>query len=197
MIGVGLALLWGGQAAPAIAPPVQSAVQEALPPKSPDARTQAIRAHLERFAKQTDLTSAELDRLAQVVANESERHGVAPELVLAVMHVESRFRTFAVSEKNAMGLMQIMPSTGRWLAPQLGIEWDGPHTLFDPDVNVRLGVAYLRQLTDRYHGDLEAALAAYNWGPGHIDRRLARGAPLPEEYPRLVFTALDRTTRRS
>jgi soluble lytic murein transglycosylase len=104
------------------------------------------------------------------------------------MYVESRFNNFAVSPVGAMGLMQILPSTGEELAGRYGIPWHGPQTLFDPVVNVRLGSAYLRELSNRY-GELSTALAAYNWGPGRIDRRLRRGHRLPTEYPRLVFEA--------
>ena len=62
-------------------------------------------------------------------------------------------------------------------------------TLFDPFVNVRLGTAYLAELAARYDGDMATALAAYNWGPGHIDWRLQRGRALPTEYPQLVLDA--------
>ena len=84
--------------------------------------------------------------------------------------------------------MQILPSTGEELAGELGVTWLGPQTLFDPFVNVRLGVAYLKELTERY-GNTSSALAAYNWGPGHIDRRIRRGVPLPKAYPALVMEA--------
>ena len=57
----------------------------------------------------------------------------------------------------------------------------GPNTLLDPIVNIKLGVAYLRTLTNGYD-DMSTALAAYNWGPGRIDRRLRRGEELPTEY---------------
>jgi soluble lytic murein transglycosylase len=113
------------------------------------------------------------------------------------MHVESRYDCFAVSEKNAMGLMQILPTTGEWLAAQIGVPWQGPQTLFDPIVNVRLGVAYLSRLLNRYDGDLAAALAAYNWGPGHIDGRLRDGAPLPAAYADLVLRAYGRHSTSS
>ena len=106
-----------------------------------------------------------------------------------VIHIESHYDAFAVSNKDALGLMQLLPSTGEWLAPKVGVEWLGAHTLFDPIANVRLGVAYLRQLIDRYDGSIATALAAYNWGPGHIDGRLRRGVPLPTIYARLVLGA--------
>jgi soluble lytic murein transglycosylase-like protein len=203
MIGLASAALWSGQAAPAPASepaPVTVAAKPVEPaPKPPPERVrklQTVRRHLGRFAARTGLTHLELDALADVVVDEADRHKLAPELVLAVMHVESGYRNYAVSEKDAMGLMQILPSTGEWLAPRVGVQWNGPQTLFDPIANVRLGIAYLRQLWDRYD-DLSAALAAYNWGPGRIDQRIASGVPLPAEYPRLVYNALARHTRRS
>ena len=76
--------------------------------------------------------------------------------------------------------------------PDLG---HGPReidALFDPILNLKLGTAYLRQLLNHYHGNVETALAAYNWGPGHIDRRSARGVSLPRLYPQLVRDALER-----
>ena len=157
-------------------------------PAEPDAVLDAVREHLFENQRRTGLTRGELADLARTVVDEARRHGMDPALVLAVMHVESRYNTFAVSSKDAMGLMQIVPSTGAELAERLGIRWEGPHTLFDPTVNVRIGVAYLKELHDRY-GNLSTALAAYNWGPGRIDRRLSRGAPLPTIYARLVLDA--------
>ena len=105
-----------------------------------------------------------------------------------MIHVESRYDAFIVSDAGAIGLMQILPATGEELALRLGIPWEGARTLFDPVANVRLGIAYLKELSDRY-GNTNIALAAYNWGPGHIDRRLRRGTPLPRVYPRLVSDA--------
>jgi soluble lytic murein transglycosylase len=137
----------------------------------------------------TGLTPGEVDAVARTVVGEADRHALEPSLVLAVMHVESRYYNFAVSPVGAMGLMQVMPGTGEELAGRLGIRWVGPQTLFEPTVNIRLGVAYLRELSDRY-GSLSTALAAYNWGPGRIDRRLRLGTAMPEQYPSLVLEAL-------
>ena len=110
--------------------------------------------------------------------------------MLAVIHIESRGNVFALSPAGAMGIMQIMPATGEQLAWELEIPWTGPQTLFEPIVNIQMGVAYLKQLEDRF-GDLSIALAAYNWGPGAIDRRIRRGATLPARYPGMVLTAYD------
>jgi len=93
-------------------------------------------------------------------------HGLAPELVLAVVTVESGFRPEAVSPKGAQGLMQLMPAT----AAALGVE-----DAFDPAANLKGGVRHLRDLLVRYEGDLPRALAAYNAGEGAVERH--RGIP--------------------
>jgi len=142
----------------------------------------------------TGLSPSETQSIARAVVAESARQGVDPRLVLAVMHVESRFDPFAVSPVGAMGIMQIMPNTGRDLARRLGVPWQGARTLFDPVVNVRMGVAYLRWLQRRYD-DLPTALAAYNWGPGEIDGRLRAGDPVPRGYAQLVLNAHSRRMR--
>jgi soluble lytic murein transglycosylase-like protein len=166
---------------------------EAGPPSGTAARPAPLDAEVAEVAsylatKNTGLSRRETDVLASAIFEESRRHDLDPHLVLAVMHVESRFNAFALSPVGAMGLMQVMPATGEELAADLGIAWHGPQTLFDPMLNLRMGVAYLKQLESRY-GNIATALAAYNWGPGHIDRRLRRGRELPTEYSRLVLDA--------
>jgi len=134
----------------------------------------------------TNLTSAEVARVVEAIRRESLRFGLTPALVLAVIEVESRFDAFAVSGVGAMGLMQILPSTGEALAARLGIVWQGPRTLFDPAVNVTLGIAYLAEMRDRFE-HWPTALAAYNWGPSAIGRRLSAGAPIPDGYAQRVL----------
>ncbi len=138
----------------------------------------------------TGLTESEIEEVAAAVVRESLRYGFDPNLVLALIHIESRGDVFALSSAGAMGLMQIMPATGEELAADFEILWTGPQMLFHPVLNVQMGIAYLRQLESRY-GNLATALAAYNWGPGRIDARIRRGSALPARYSRLVLAAYD------
>ena len=112
--------------------------------------------------------AAAYDRLIETHA---ATYAVPPHLVRAVVQVESGFNTRAVSSKGAMGLMQLMPST----AIEMGVR-----DPFDPDENIRGGVAYLRQLLNRYAGDQKLALAAYNAGPEAVDRYGYRVPPFRE-----------------
>ena len=172
--------------APSASPPARSEDQR-------DEDALAVAQILERFSvRHTALPERERRRLARVIVEEARTRDLAPDLVMAVIEVESAGYHLAESHVGALGLMQLLPPTGKELAERLGIGWKGPETLFDPVVNVRLGTAYLRELADRYDGDVNTALAAYNWGPGRIDRRLARGASVPRLYVEQVRRAADR-----
>jgi soluble lytic murein transglycosylase-like protein len=106
-----------------------------------------------------------------LIVQHSQRIGVRPSLVRAVVQVESGFNPAAYSPKGAMGLMQLMPATAR----QFGVR-----NAFNPEENVRAGTTYLRQLLDRYGDNEELALAAYNAGPGAVDKHGLRIPPYRE-----------------
>jgi soluble lytic murein transglycosylase-like protein len=116
--------------------------------------TEGVRAT--RFA-----SASRLEPFEELIAEHAQKQGVRPDLVRAVMQVESAFNPRAVSPKGAIGLMQLMPATAR----QYGVA-----NPFDPAENVGAGVAYLRALLDRYQNDETLALAAYNAGPTAVDR---------------------------
>lgn len=97
--------------------------------------------------------------------------GIRADLVRAVIQVESAFNPRALSPKGAMGLMQLMPAT----AAQFGVL-----DPFNPAENIRAGVGYLRQLLDRYDHNEPLALAAYNAGPGAVDKYGSRVPPFRE-----------------
>ena len=87
-------------------------------------------------------------------------------LVYSVIKVESDFNHKAVSKSGAVGLMQIMPSTGKWIAKELQVEFDN-ETLFIPENNIRFGCFYLKYLFDKF-GDLNAVACAYNAGESKV-----------------------------
>ena len=127
--------------------------------------------------------------LAGIIAREAARHDIRPELVRAVILVESAFNPRARSPKGAMGLMQLMPAT----AADLNVA-----NPYDPAQNVRGGVAYLRQLLDRYDGNEELALAAYNAGPEAVARHGNQVPPFREtrDYLERVRASTTVTDRR-
>lgn len=97
----------------------------------------------------------------QIVAEASATHGVDSDFIRSVIKQESAGNANAVSRTGARGLMQLMPAT----ASQLGVQ-----DSFSPEQNVHGGAQYLRELLERYNGDAIKALAAYNAGPGAVDR---------------------------
>jgi len=101
------------------------------------------------------------DGVEKIVREAADRHRMDPALVRAVIQTESNWNPKAYSHKGAGGLMQLIPTTAQRF---------GAYDLFDPQQNVDAGVKYLRTLLERYNGNLEMALAAYNAGEGAVDR---------------------------
>lgn len=110
----------------------------------------------------------------EMVEKYSEMYGLDPLLVMSVIRVESMFRPDAVSPKNAVGLMQIMPGTGKWAADKLKLEGYSDNKLFDPDTNIHIGCWYLAMLHKEF-GNTDVALAAYNAGSGNVSQWLSDG----------------------
>ena len=121
---------------------------------------------LERQPSSTVTTyPVEYSDLIRTYAAEND---LEPAYVAAVVLAESSYRADAVSSVNAQGLMQILPSTGEWLAGKFG-ETYAEGCLFDPDTNLRYGCWYLGWLMDRYDGDMSCASSAYHQGQGTVD----------------------------
>ncbi|XXM73871.1 lytic transglycosylase domain-containing protein [Lysinibacillus sphaericus] len=108
--------------------------------------------------KKDDKTPTAID---DIITKAADKFQLPKKLIQAVIQQESGFNPDAVSPAGASGLMQLMPSTARGL---------GVTNIFDPGENVFAGTKYLRQMLDKYNGDINLALAAYNAGPGNVDK---------------------------
>ena len=120
------------------------------------------------------------DHLDQIVQEAAERHNLDPALVKAVISTESGWNPSAISRKGAVGLMQLIPETA---------ERFGVGNAFDPAQNVEGGTTYLKELLDRYNGDLTKSLAAYNAGEHAVDQ--SGGIPAYPETQRYVQKVTD------
>jgi len=98
----------------------------------------------------------------------SSEFGVDPYLVASVIKVESGFSSDVISNKGAVGLMQLMPETAAWAAEKMGIRDFELKKLQDPDLNIKMGTWYLSTLLREFDGDLTLTLAAYNGGKGNV-----------------------------
>lgn len=127
-----------------------------------------------------------------IIAQNSEEYSLDPYLVSALICAESRFKADAVSPKGAVGLMQIMPDTGEWVAGKIGMEGYSRDVLSDPVVNIKLGCWYLNYLNERFSGDIDKVLAGYNAGPSKVTEWAGDGQltdipyPETEKYLRIV-----------
>ncbi len=120
-------------------------------------------------------------QLASTIYDHARNEGVDPKLAYGLVKTESDFQHTAVSNVGARGLTQLMPHTASWLQPGTR-----PADLFNPEVSLRVGFRYLRQLLDRYNGNQHLALTAYNRGPGIVDRIVSRGRDPDNGYARMV-----------
>ena len=160
--------------------------------REPEVRAVSVAQFLD--GRRTGLSRAQLEQVSRVVVEEADRTGFTPGLIAAVIHVESSGRNFARSRAGALGLMQLLPHTARAVARRRGVAWTGPEMLFDPEINVRLGIDYLAELYQRFD-DIELALAAYNWGPTYISELQQRGERIPRAYAQRVLRYYQRSAR--
>lgn len=123
--------------------------------------------------------------LAQAIIEEANSLKMDPVFFLAIIQTESKFNPLAIGRFGEIGLMQIKPSTARWIAKENGLEWNGKESLKDMRVNVKLGGAYLKMLRGRFAKRGRHYLAAYNMGAARLKSRLAKSSTLGQ--PRLVY----------
>ncbi len=169
-------------AAPA---PVQAAAAAAAQPnRDIDAEVGARWATSDRAS----VVQAAVDRygisseLAMQIYDHARNAGVDPKMAYGLVKTESDFKNTAVSHVGARGLTQLMPGTARWLEPGTSAS-----DLFNPETSLKVGFKYLRQLIDRYEGNTNLALTAYNRGPGIVDRAVNRGHDPDNGYAGMVL----------
>ncbi len=124
--------------------------------------------------------------MSESITNASVKFDVPPEMILAIIRIESTFDTAAVSNKGAIGLMQLMPATARQVAEELRIDWPGVEILEHPATNIEMGTYYFTKLLARFE-NMAVALAAYNHGPTRISNLEQAEAELPMGYSRKVL----------
>jgi soluble lytic murein transglycosylase-like protein len=130
------------------------------------------------------------DELARVIVTESQKADIDPLFVAAIVRAESMFSRTAVSRRGAKGLMQLMPATGQYLSKISKIELKAINDLHNPEINIKLGIWYLKYLEHRFGGSREHQLVAYNWGPANLVRALSSGASYPRESIHYVHKVL-------
>lgn len=137
---------------------------------------------------------SKIPKLTQTLINESQKAGLDPIFILAVIQTESSFNPRAKGTSGEIGLMQILPPTAEWIAKKYKIPWKGPASLNDPATNVRLGITYFAHLRESFESRAYHYLPAYNMGPKNmrkIDRQIgsinAKGHPQKREYAMRVM----------
>ncbi len=129
----------------------------------------------------------------RTVQQQARTNALDPAWIAAEIRAESGWMPTARSGADARGLMQLLPSTGAKIAHTLGIAWSGGDTLYQPQTNIALGSAYLRQMLDRFNGRMYLAIGAYNAGTSPVDRWLAQRSQLDPDF--WIETASYKETR--
>lgn len=120
--------------------------------------------------------------IAKTIIEEARQNSFDPYFVMAVISGESSFNPKAIGPVGEIGMMQIRPSTGKWMAQIKKSKWQGEKTLQDPVANIQLGVAYLSWLRTKFEGHGQLYLAAYNMGPRAVKNAVSRDV-YPKDYP--------------
>lgn len=112
----------------------------------------------------------------QTILSAASKYSQDPYLVAAIIHQESRFNPDAISPAGARGVMQVMPSTGEWVAKSISLSGFDKNRLFEPDISIELGTWYLSYLMKRFKGDVMLVAAAYNAGPEAVASWLGKSS---------------------
>ncbi len=121
-------------------------------------------------------------QIAQTIIDESHKNEFDPVFLVSVILGESSFDPDRRGPLDEIGLMQLRPKTGEWIARKYGLPWKGEKTLKDPVSNIRLGAAYLHYLREKFDDHAQLYLAAYNMGQGNVNQALDKNV-WPKDYP--------------
>jgi soluble lytic murein transglycosylase len=121
-------------------------------------------------------------KITDLIIEEATKHQFDPYFVMAVISGESSFNPLARGPVGEIGLMQVRPSTGKWMADIIKFPWKGDKTLEDPAANIKLGTAYMAWLRTKFSGHGQLYLAAYNMGAKSVKNALGRKI-MPKDYP--------------
>ena len=121
----------------------------------------------------TGLANVTKEELAEVIYEEAIQYNQDPKFILALIAIESSFQNWSVSERGAKGLMQVMPYVAESIAQEIGVEWSGDDILFNPFLNIKIGIYYLSRLIQDFN-HMGLALEAYNYGPTYIKERMGK-----------------------
>ena len=130
---------------------------------------------------QIGFNEEEKEELAEVIHSECKRYDYDPLFLMALIFTESSFKRGQVSPAGAEGLMQIRPFVGKSLADKIGIDWQDSTTLFEPELNVRMGSLHLFEMILKFK-DVRKAVISYNLGETALRDRVRLNKPLPKSY---------------
>jgi soluble lytic murein transglycosylase len=153
-------------------------------------KVKAVREFVKEWARETlpkGKHRKKAEQIASAIMLEAKKHELDPMFVMAVIQSESSFNPDTRGGAGEIGLMQILPATGEWMAKRAGISWKGSKTLLDPIKNIKIGTTYLSYLREKFDNHSRLYLAAYNMGPTNVNRALAKEV-WPKDYPRHVMT---------
>ncbi|ADQ15167.1 lytic transglycosylase domain-containing protein [Halanaerobium hydrogeniformans] len=140
--------------------------------------------------------SFEVIKYEDYIFEYAEKYSIEAELLAAIIYVESRFDTQSESFRGALGLMQIMPSTGVWIAEQVGVDDFSIEDLLDPELNIKFGSWYFAYLYERHDRHLVKTLAAYNAGQNTVRRWVRNGWQGEIDNHQIPFAETDKYVRR-
>lgn len=122
------------------------------------------------------------DVITKAIMGEASKHGLDPYFVMAMISGESSFNPDAIGPVGEIGMMQIRPTTGKWMAKKARLPWNGENTLRNPVMNIKIGTAYIAYLRKKFERQGQLYVAAYNMGARSVRRALNKNIR-PKDYP--------------